>query len=400
MFKNKIKHLIKNNPFLYEICFHTYSWIMKLFCAVSPVNNNRILFCSLSGRNFDDSPKAIYDEILNRHEFDDWELYWAFKNPENFSIPRGEVIKFGGLSYWKTLFSSKVWIGNGGIDNGLDLSPFNRVVVNTWHGSVLKKSEGEENSDAVLKHYRSNKKMDNRTIRCIQNDFDLKTYTRLFRASSDCFLKSGLPRNDILLKYSDEDKRRIKEQLGIEDHKKIILYMPTYREYLINDSFQTYIAPPISFEKWEKELSGDYVFFIRAHYAVVSALNIQENTFLRDVSKYEPLSELYLIADLLITDYSSCFYDYSILEKPVLCFAYDREEYEAKRGLYLTLEDVMPCGIFYNENELIDKIKTIDYDAEHKRMIEFKKKWLKYYGNASKDVVDAILSKMGNNIAS
>ena len=223
MIENKIKYLIKSNSLIYESCYYLYSIIMKLFCLVTPVHSQRIMFCSLSGRNFDDSPKAIYNEILKRHEFDDWDLYWAFKNPKTFSIPRGKCVRFGGLSYWKTLFSSKIWIGNGGIDNGLDLSPSNRIVVNTWHGGVLKKSSGEENSDAVLKFYRSNRKTDKRTVRCIQNDFDLETFSRLFHASPECFLKCGLPRNDILLKYNDDDKKRIRKQLGIQKNKKIIL---------------------------------------------------------------------------------------------------------------------------------------------------------------------------------
>ena len=390
----QIKEIIQNNQTLYDLLFSVYSKFMSIVCYLTPINKKQIIFCSLSGRNYDDSPLAIYNEILKRHEFDSWNIIWAFKTPKDFSIPRGKCVKFGNLSYWKILFSSKVWVGNGGIDNGIEMNPCNRVIVNTWHGSPLKKIEGEENSNAVLKKYRKNRKLNKRTIRCAQNDFDVETFARVFRSSSECFLKCGLPRNDILLKYNENDKKRLRKALGVPDDKKVILYMPTYREYLINDSLQTFIAPPISIKKWKEELSSDYVFFIRAHYAVSSALNLEDDSFCRNVSKYKTLSELYLIADLLITDYSSCFFDYAILEKPVLCFAYDREEYEAKRGLYLKLEDVMPCGVYADEDSLIKKIQTMDYQSEIKKMVEFKKQWVKYYGNASKAIVDEISKRI------
>lgn len=369
---------------------------MSLLCHLTPINKKQIVFCSLSGRNFDDSPLAIYNEILKRHEFDSWNLVWAFKDPKSFSIPRGSCVQFGGLSYWKTLFSSKVWIGNGGIDNGIEMEPCNRIVVNTWHGSPLKKIEGEENSNAVLKEYRKKRKLNRSTIRCAQNDFDVETFARVFNCSPDCILKCGLPRNDILLNYNEKDILRIKRKMNISNGKRIILYMPTYREYLTNESSQNYIAPPLTIKKWEKELGNDYVFLMRAHYAVQSALKNEENLFYKNVSRYAPLTDLYAIADLLITDYSSCFFDYSVLEKPVLCFAYDREEYEAKRGLYLKLEDVMPCGVFVHEDELIQKIKDMNYDVETPKMIVFKKKWMKYYGNASRNVVDAVITRLNS----
>lgn len=397
--KRRIKHFIQNHNSIYEMLFTLYSRIMSLLCFFTPIKEKRMLFCSLSGRNFDDSPKAIYDEVINRSEFNDWELIWAFKEPDHFSIPRGRCIRFGDLNYWKTLFSSKVWVGNGGIDNGLDLVPSRRIVVNTWHGSVLKKSEGEENSNAVLQNYRNNKKLDTKTIRCAQNDFDIETYVRLFKASPECFLKNGLPRNDILLKYTDEDKMRVRETLGIPRDKKVILYMPTYREYWVNEYFQRYMALPLSMNKWDQMLGDRYVFLLRAHYAITAALDFKRGSFCKDVSKYEPLSELYLVADILVTDYSSCFFDYAILEKPILCFAYDRSEYEMKRGLYLRLEEVMPCGVFIDEDNLISKILNMDYSLECKKISLLKRKMLPYCnGEGSKAVVDKVLKSIDGGV--
>ena len=390
----RVKDFIKDHPVLMEIGFYIANFILNTLAFIIPPKKKSMIFVSLGGRNFDDSPKALYDSIINDPFFDGWDLIWAFQKPEEFMLPRGRVIQFGNLKYWKTLILTYVWVGNGGLDLGLALNPKRRIIVNTWHGSVLKNGGGEENANAVLKNYRTKKRIDHRTIRCAQNDYDILHHGRLFRADEKCFLKCGLPRNDILLEYTREDKIRIMENLKIGENKKVILYMPTYREYLIDENHDTYIAPPISLKKWEKELSENYVLLIRAHYEVSAALKIESNDFVRDVSSYQPLSELYYLADFLITDYSCCIYDYAILGKPFFSFAYDREEYESKRGLYFKLEDVMPCGVYTTEDEILERIRSSDYEADCITVQKFRRDRVPYYGHATAAVIDAIKKKI------
>ena len=377
-----------------EIGFYIANFILNTLAFIVPPKKKSMIFVSLGGRNFDDSPKALYDSIINDPFFDGWDLIWAFQKPEEFVIPKGRIIQFGNLKYWSTLIKTYVWVGNGELDLGLALNPRRRIVVNTWHGSVLKNGGGEENANAVLKNYRTKKRIDYRTIRCAQNEYDIIHHGRLFRADGKCFLKCGLPRNDVLLEYNREDKNRIREKLKIGDNKKVILYMPTYREYLIDENHDTYIAPPISLAKWEKELSDNYVLLIRAHYEVSAALNIKPNDFIRDVSSYQPLSELYYLADFLITDYSCCIYDYAILGKPFYSFAYDREEYESKRGLYFTLEEVMPCGVYTTEDEILDRIESADYDADCAAVRKFRQERVPYYGHATAAVIDEMKKRI------
>ena len=114
---------------------------------------------------------------------------------------------------------------------------------------------------------------------------------------------SDLPRNDVLLKYTAEDIKKIKMSLHIPADKKVILYMPTYREYTRDSANACYFNPPMDLAKWEKELGDEYVLLFRAHYLVVKNMNIKENAFVREMSKYKQLSELYAISGIMIYDY-------------------------------------------------------------------------------------------------
>ena len=360
-----------------------------------PVQQRTIIFCSFGGRKYDDSPKAIYDEICRRKEFEDWRLIWAFIKPELYDIPRGEKIKVDTFTFFKTLLQSKVWVSNSGMDRGIGLKRKCTIRVETWHGTPLKKIGGEEHQNSLGKSPNSYKgKRDADTIRCAQSEFDREIFARINHAEKSAILLSDLPRNDSLLSYSNEEIMTIKNSIGVSDSKRVLLYLPTYREYLVDSKGNNYITPPIHLAKWEDQLGNKYVLLIRAHYAVTSALNIKESDFVKDVSTYPFINDLYAISDILLSDYSSAFFDYAILDRPMLCYAYDIEEYEQKRGLYLKLEDVLPCSIDYNEESLLNHIINLDFAESVARTKTFHGKYAPYAGHASKMVVDKILSKL------
>lgn len=367
-------------------------WVWGLFV---PLQKKTMIFCSFGGRKFDDSPKAIYDEVCGRSEFSDWRLIWAFVDPDLFVIPRGEKVKIDTVEFFRALLYSRVWISNSGMDRGIELHRKKNIIVETWHGTPLKKICGEENSNSLGGKVVTPKgKPDRNTIRCAQSEFDRDIFSRVFNADKNAILLSDLPRNDALLRYSDEDIKRIRTNLQISCEKKVILYAPTYREYLLDEKKETFLAPPIDLEKWEKMLGEEYCLLVRAHYAVTKAMDIKENNFVKDVSKYSTLNDLYIISDIMVSDYSSTFFDYSILERPMLCFAYDLNEYEEKRGLYLDLREVLPCPIDETEEEVINHIIKMDEDVYVKKAKEFHKKYAPFSGSAAKRVVDEIINRL------
>ena len=369
--------------------------LMNIWGLFVPVRDTTMIFCSFGGRVFDDSPRAIYEEVCRRKEFDGWRLIWAFAVPEQFTVPRGDKIKIDTFQFFHALLYSRVWICNSGMDRGIEMHRKRTVVVETWHGEPLKKICGEENQGSLSGKKRfSTKKPDSRTIRCSQSEYDRAIFARIFHADKRAILQSGLPRNDELFGYDEKKLVHIKKKLCIPDNKKVILYTPTYREYLVNEKKETYLAPPMDLQKWERKLGGQYVLLVRAHYAVSAEMNLKENEFVRDVSRYPHLNDLYVISDMMISDYSSTYFDYSNLKRPMFCFAYDLEEYEEKRGLYVDLTETLPCRIDSTEDQVIDSILTLDEKDAIRKANEFRARFAPYDGNASKAVVDVIISRI------
>jgi len=312
--------------------------------------------------------------------------------PKDFDIPRGRKIKIDTWAFFKALLYSKVWISNSGMDRNIGISRKQTIKIETWHGTPIKRLGIDQNSRTLGNQKRPTKR-DKRTIRCAQSEYDLAIFERIFNATRESFLICDLPRNDALTRWTEEQRDEIRNKLGIKQGKKIILYMPTYREYLI-DNKGYFFKNPIDIHKWKAEIGTEYVMLFRAHYAVAEALNIVQDDFVIDVSDYPTLNDLYIVADVLISDYSSAYFDYSILERPILCFAFDYEEYRDKRGFYKDIHDMLPCKIHINESTLISEIKTMDYDEKAAETRNFHIKYTSRAGNASEQVVNALAERL------
>ena len=282
------------------------------------------------------------------------------------------------------------------MDRGIGINRKGIVRVETWHGTPIKKIGSDQNQNTLGgKQKRKEKRRNENIIRCAQSNYDKEIFMRLWNAKNEEFLMCDLPRNDALFCYTKEQIAEIRRAIGVPNDKKVILYTPTYREYLIDENREIFLAPPMSFDKWKKKLGDKYVLLIRAHYAVSSALNISEDDFVKDVSNYPILNDLYIISDIMISDYSSTFIDYSILNRPMFCFAYDYEEYKEKRGLYIELEEELPCAIDRNEDTLIDSILKCEYGKTCERTKEFARKYVPNAGEASKIIVNNIICRCG-----
>ena len=392
--RDRIISFLKKNPVILRFCWSFARYFLQFVGLFIRKHPKQMLFASFGGRSFNDSPKAIYDEICKRSEFEDWEIIWAFVNPDAIVVPRGKKIKIDSPSFFKALLQSRVWISNSGMDRNISLNIRNIIKVETWHGTPLKKIGGEEEQNSLGGKNIIKGPVDNATIRCAQSQYDLKIFQRIFHASEESFLLCDLPRNDELLMYSSSKVGSIKETLNIPKNKKIILYVPTYREYLWDDNGKNLIAPPIHLANWKQKLGQEYILLFRAHYTIGTALNIQTDEFLIDVSKYPNLNDLYAIADMMISDYSSCFFDYSILDRPMFCFAYDLDEYKEKRGLYVDLTKELPCRVNETEDELLDDILRLNYFDSSEKTKLFHKKYAPNAGNASCVVVNKILERL------
>lgn len=206
-------------------------------------------------------------------------------------------------------------------------------------------------------------------------------------------IPTGLPRNDELYRVTSQEIKDIKERLGLPLDKKIILYAPTWRDS--TDNGKTYaIKPPIDAKRWEKELKDDYIVLFRMHTYTNKLLGLEFNDTLRDYSAYPNVNDLFKVTDILISDYSASMADYAILERPVLCFTYDYEQYREERGLYVDYATDMPSGILKTEDDVLEYIKTMDYKKEcEKTRIMIKEKMIHLGGRATEMCLKKLFEK-------
>jgi CDP-glycerol glycerophosphotransferase len=209
-------------------------------------------------------------------------------------------------------------------------------------------------------------------------------------------LNTGYPRNDILHSPDrDQIAAIIRRRLGVPGDKKTILYAPTWRDDDYYDKGQYKFKLHLDLDMMRQRLKDEYVILVRTHYFIADSLDLGDlSEFVYNVSKYDDISELYLMSDILITDYSSVFFDFANLKRPMLFYTYDLEKYrDVLRGFYIDIEKELPGPLVYTTNEVIDAI--INIEAIKK---EYKDRYEKFYsrfcgwedGQASQKVVESV----------
>jgi CDP-glycerol glycerophosphotransferase len=172
---------------------------------------------------------------------------------------------------------------------------------------------------------------------------------------------TGYPRNDVLQAPDAAARRaRVRKDLGIEDARTAVLYTPTWRD---DDKFGggPEFRLALDVERFAERLGGDHVLLLRLHYMVSSALQGLEVPGVLDVSHYPEVSDLYLAADVLVTDYSSTQFDFAVTGKPILSFVYDLDHYRsALRGFYFDLHDIAPGPLLHESDEVLDALADLD----------------------------------------
>lgn len=381
----KIRIILKNNCFLYNIYYVVLSTLLKIVGIFIKTDEKIILINSFGGKKYDDSPKSIYEYMVSSNNYKNFKIYWALDDI-NIEIPGpAKKIKNNTVQYFIIALKAKYWISNSSIERGLKFKKKNTIYINTWHGSTLKKM----GVDTKESNFRFNfSKYD---YMFAQSKYDIDIFSHAFEIPRNVFVLKGLPRNDELYIVSKDEIRKIKEKLDLPLDKKIILYAPTFRDY---DKDQNGIvsSPPIDISRWKKKLSNDYILLFRAHYEVSKVLNIKNDEFVYDFTAYPNLNDLLKISDILISDYSSIIFDYSILERPIFSYSYDYEKYEEKRGLYLDLNKELPNKCIKNEEELIEQLNNIDFLSQSQKTRKFKKKYIQSGGKAS-EYIDSIILK-------
>lgn len=385
--KQKLVNFLKYNKVAYAVYYRVMSFCMNVLKHFIKTDDKLILFNSFAGRKYDDSPKAIFEEMRKDPRFKGYRLVWAFHQPEKYDAP--QKIKTDGINYFKTALAARVWVTNSSVERGLNFTGKHTLYFNTWHGTPMKKMGADIDLGNTSFGAKGRNHFD---VMMSQGHFETDVFSRSFGIPKEKFLEAGLPRNDILANYTEEQRQAIRSRLGIEQDQTVILYCPTFREYDKDESLGVVMAPPMDLIKWERELGEGYVLLMRAHYEVSKVMNIEENSFVRNMTDYPDLNDLYIAADILISDYSSVFFDYSITGKPMLHFCYDYDKYSSKRGMYFDIREKIVGGA--TEDEVIELIKSINLEMEQKRTVAFRNEFVNFYGSAAKAAVDCIAERI------
>ncbi|MGL5153135.1 MAG: CDP-glycerol glycerophosphotransferase family protein [Clostridium sp.] len=367
------------------------------------VKSNRVIFDSFLGKGYSCNPRYIYEYMNTTTGYKKYKCIWVLRNPKKEEIPNAKVVKYGTIKHFYYLVTSEFWVFNSKIPKYFKKKK-EQIYLQTWHGTPLKRLAKDIDIGEDATFYRSKMSYEEMVKTYEQdeekydflvspNEYSTEKFQSAFGVNKRKILETGYPRNDSLFTINEVEVNEIKDKLNIPKKKKVILYAPTWRENKYSARGYTY-TPKVDFKKWKESLGEEFVVIYKPHYLIVNKIedNGLENFLYRFDSNID-IKDLYLISNILITDYSSVFFDYICLDKPVVFYMDDLKEYkEELRGFYININE-LPGPIVEEENELLKEIKNQFKETNTDKIKEFKKK-LNYFddGRASERVVKAIFN--------
>ncbi len=342
-------------------------WVL---CRILPVKKNKIVFQSYYGRAYSDNPKYIAEKL--RETGKNLDFVWVTNGKEDPNVPEGfRVVLFRSFKYIYEMSTAKVWVDNSRKEYCMKKK--NQYYMQTWHGGfTLKKVERAVETELEPCYVRQAKRDAEQSDVMLSNCNELsKIYSEDFWYSGE-ILQKGLPRNDCLFDFTDEDVKNIRSSLKIENDIRLLLYAPTFRK---NRGLKAYT---LDYERCckslEKRFGGKWKILLRLHPNIFAAAdNISFNErFVINASHYPDIQDLYIISDFLITDYSSVIFDFALLKRRAAFYATDISDYMSDRGFYFSLFD-FPFEICQNNDEAEKMILNFDDKAYSERLNDFLK---------------------------
>lgn len=381
--------------------------IYSLFDSESNVDDKLIVFETFGGKNYSDSPKYIYEYMLKNYP--DYKYVWILKNPSKSEIPGNPLkIKKGSLEYYKAYSKAKVWVNNARLPLALNKKD-NQKYIQTWHGTPLKRLANDMKvvrmPGTTTPQYKRNFHMETSRWDYLvsPNHYSSEIFESAFWMDEERVLEIGYPRNDLLVTHANDEEliSKIRENVNIPEGKKVLMYAPTWRDDEFIKKGQYLFELKINLENLYESIGDEYVILLRMHYLISNAIDLSgyEN-FAIDVSDYDDISELYLITDALITDYSSVMFDFGILKRPQFFFAYDIEKYDKDlRGFYLDYVNDLPGPIFEDPFDLADSLKDVDLIKEsyQDKIDEFYERFCSLEHGESSKYIGELINKEINN---
>ncbi len=333
---------------------------------IFPLKKNRILLLNELSFKYGDNLKYL-NEYIKKNVSDNFEVIFPLIDKKEAKDNNLRYVKPFSLLYFKFLLTSGIVITNAG---GISYIPIRKkqLVINTWHGGGPYKKTG--GTLFQNKWYLKELQMQRKNVKymvssckiCTENENKAMLY------EEEACLPFGMPRNDIFFDNTLPLRNKVFKQYGLNENDKLILFAPTFRTNPANftDS-KKYHVSDIDYEKLldalNRKFGGVWKFAIRLHpklrnkeIDVPNALNF---------TTYPDMQELLYAADVVITDFSSLMWDFSLTKRPCLLYADDIDEYEREHGFYMPSKQ-WPYPIAKNNDELIKNIETFNLEKYQK----------------------------------
>lgn len=375
----------------------------KLTHRLVSIDKKLVVFISFHGRGYSDNPRAIYEQMKKDARFKDYRFIWFIKNhkAKNLEIPGAEIKEYFSFPYFYYLSKAKYWVINCKMPMYICKKP-DQVYLQTWHGTPLKRLGHDIQASEDTTFYRSGISFENM---CRSYDIDVERYNYMISPNKFCtevfqtsfsinrerLIETGYPRNDFITNATKSEVISLKRKFGLPLDKKIVLYAPTWRD-------NSYVAAGYTFDlkadfaKWKDILGDDYIVVFKPHYLIINKYENDHSLdgFLYSISADAEINELYVLSDLLITDYSSVFFDYAVLNRPIYFYMYDLDEYKSElRGFYLDIYRDLPGEIYQTETKLLKDVRDGVYDYSF--LAKFNERFnSEQTGNCAQKVIDIV----------
>ncbi len=363
-----------------------------------PIEPRKIVLHSCFGA-YQCSPKYIVEELRRRGTNCDF-VWVVEKNILHHikSFPDDvRLVMRGTPEAMRELATARIWIENERklpeVRAGLRKRS-GQVYINTWHGSLGIKKTGRQRSGLTRRDRRGLRNDDAQIDYFISNStYATEFYHEVFYSPKAMIVELGCPRNDLFFLPEAQQvsiRRKVYEALGINPQSRVFLWAPSFREDG-NIKMLTLNAASVA-AALTSRFGGQWICVVRLHHHTMRGRVVSPLNGWLDASQYADMQELLLSADALVTDYSSCIYDYLLTRRPGLIYAPDQREYALRRGLCYPLTET-PFPLAETGEQLVQAICSFDEAAYRGRVEDFLRgKGSIDDGHASQRVADLIES--------
>ena len=320
-----------------------------------------VVFFSFGGRQYSDSPRAIHEELVRRQA--QLDHLWVVRDGACEVPSTATALRKGSREYHEALARARFVVTNDHLP-GWFRRREGQVCLQTLHGVPLRRTgfdlAGNRGKARRLLHA-LDEQVSNWQYVVSPNPYATPILRGAYGLEEE-LIETGLPRTDVLAGPENEARRlRVRGRLGLPDDARVVLYAPTYRDDAVDRRGRYRLDLRVELERLQRAAGDDAFVLFRKHPFINDATPRTDDRRVLDVSTYPDATELLLVADVLITDYSSMMVDFAVTGRPMLFFAYDLEAYRnAVRGFYVDFADVAPGPLLETAGELTDALRDPD----------------------------------------